>query len=116
MHTRNLLRIPVLAAIVMAVLAFGLPPATAPVDAAAALSLPRATVPQGATVVVNGSGFTSPDNATVYIDAPVGGHSQHIQATAVVDGSNAFSAHLNLPGNVSPGTYTLTAKDAHGNS
>jgi hypothetical protein len=65
-------------------------------------------------VVVNGSGFTSPDNAIVYIDAPVNGHSQHIQATAVVGSNGSFSAHLSLPRFVSPGTYPLTGKDAHG--
>jgi hypothetical protein len=114
MKNRTWYRVPVLAALIVAVLAFGLPLATATVDAAASLHLSQTTVPQGATVVVNGSGFTAPDNATVYIDAPVGGHSQHIQATAVVGANSTFSAKLSLPRNVSAGTYTLTAKDAHG--
>ena len=38
------------------------------------------------------------------------------RATAVVGGNGAFSAHLTLPRAVGAGTYTLTAKDAHGNS
>lgn len=116
MKIRSWFNIPVLAALMVAVLAFVLPPGTATVNAAASLQLAHSTVPQGATVVVNGSGFTSPDNATVYIDAPVAGHSQHIQATAVVGSNGDFSAHLSLPRNVGAGIYTLTAKDAHGNS
>ncbi len=114
MKIRSWFNIPVLAALIVAVLAFTLPPATATVNAAASLQLPHATVPQGATVVVNGFGFTSPDNATVYIDAPVAGHSQHIQTTAVVGSNGSFSAHLTLPRDVGAATYTLTAKDAHG--
>ena len=80
MKIRSRFNIPVLAALFVAVLAFALPPATATVNAAASLQLPRSTVPQGAIVVVNGFGFTSPDTATVSIDAPVAGHSQHIQS------------------------------------
>jgi hypothetical protein len=114
MKIRSWFNIPVLTALIVAILAFGLPPATATVNAAGSLSLSRSTVPQGATVVVNGSGFTSPDSATVYLDAPVSGHSQHIQTTAVVGSNGAFSAHLSLPRTVGSGTYTVTAKDAHG--
>lgn len=114
MTTRIWYKFPVLAALIVAVLAFGLPQATATVDAAASLHVSQSTVPQGATITVNGYGFTAPDNATVYIDAPVSGHSQHIQATAVVGANSSFSAHLSLPRAVSSGTYILTAKDAHG--
>src|SRR5579872_6497474 len=81
--TRSWFNLPILAALIVALLAFALPPATATVNAAASLQLPRSTVPQGAIVVVNGFGFTSPDTATVSIDAPVTGHTQHIQTTAV---------------------------------
>jgi hypothetical protein len=115
MKLTSWLNIPVLAALILAALAFTLPPATATVNAAASLQLPHATVPQGATVAVNGFGFTAPDNATVYIDAPVGGHPQHIQTTAVVGSNGGFAAHLSVPRNVGPGTYTLSATDAHGN-
>src|SRR5579859_2938622 len=84
---RSWSNLPLVAALFVAVFAFALPPATTIVNAAASLQLPRSTVPQGAIVVVNGFGFTSPDTATVSIDAPVAGHSQHIQATAVVGGN-----------------------------
>ena len=114
MKIRSWFNIPILAALVLAMLAFALPQATTTVNAAGSLQLAHSTVPQGATVVVNGSGFTSPDNATAYIDAPVAGHSQHIQATAVVGSNGTFTAHLSLPRFVASGTYTLTAKDAHG--
>lgn len=114
MTTKTLIKLPVFVALIVAMLAFGLPRAATPVHAAGSLQLPRATVPQGATVVVNGSGFTSPDNATVYIDAPVSGHSQHIQTTAVVGSDGSFSAKLALPRAVGVGVFTLTAKDAHG--
>lgn len=114
MRIRSWINLPVLAALVVAILAFGLPQAAATVQAAASLQLTQSTVPQSGTVVVNGSGFTAPDNATVYIDAPVAGHNQHLQSTAVVAANSTFSAQLTLPRNVFPGTYTLTAKDAHG--
>jgi hypothetical protein len=116
MRTRSWINIPLLAALVLAVLAFGLPQATATVHAAASLQLSQSTVSQGGTVVVTGSGFTSPDTATVYFDAPVGGHPQHIQITAVVNGNSTFSGRLTVPRNAFPGYYTVTAKDAHGTS
>jgi hypothetical protein len=114
MKHRTRYNIPLFAALACAALALGIPQAAVMVNAAGSLQLKQATVPQGATVVASGSGFTSADNAIVYLDAPVAGHAQHVQATAVVGGNGTFSARLNLPRNVSAGSYRLTAKDAHG--
>jgi hypothetical protein len=114
MNRRSWLHAPILAALLVAVLAFAFPQAVSVVHAEASLQLPRATVPQGATVAINGSGFTSPDTATVYFNASVNGHQSRLQTTAVVNGNGQFSAQLNLPRGVAAGSYTVTATDAHG--
>src|SRR5947209_4655136 len=104
-----LFRAPLVGATIATFLAFGLSPRALPAFAAGSVSLTQTTVPQSASVAVSGSGFTGNDNVTIFIDAPVGGQMQHIQATATTDGSGAFSTHLNLPRAIAAGTYTLTA-------
>jgi hypothetical protein len=65
---------------------------------------------------VSGSGFAAQATVTISLDAPVNGQAQHIQNTVTSDQNGDFTTRLNLPRAIAAGTYTLTAKDANGNS
>jgi 5-hydroxyisourate hydrolase-like protein (transthyretin family) len=75
------------------------------------ISLSSKTARPGGSVTVNGSGFLPNVQVVVTLSAPNGSQSTvTVTQNATTNANGSFSLPLNVPGNVAPGTYTVTAR------
>lgn len=82
--------------------------------AAGTINLSASTISANTTITVTGSGFHPGDAVVVFSDVKTSAGTQRIQTSSVVNANGTFSATIRYGGNVLPGTYTVTAKDYHG--
>jgi hypothetical protein len=87
-----------------------------PAAAASSMHVSRSAVAAGDRLTVTGSGFTASDVVVVYADLNVQGAAKRVQVGTTAKGDGTFQATISVPGGTRAGTYTVTAKDSHGNA
>src|SRR5947209_1346635 len=102
--------------LVVAIVLLAIVPATQSAHAAGGIHLSRYRAAAGDSFAVTGSGFAAGDEVVATVDFQVAGKTQRVAATAAVDGSGNFATSIQVPAGTQQGTYTVIARDFHGNA